>query len=195
MPRTIRQPLVRPWPKRLAGSRDLCMFSVPQTLDRPTPASTSISHSSGMTGEGLIGFLRDLRVGSLVGTLREQHSEADYKAQRLPLAVTHTVGNEGYRACSQRWGLRDNTESTTALRSFRNPRSAFTLSGCRRRTQFSCPPSQQQSSATRKTQRPKSNPPPYGDISCQKRHSDTIHPRMARMREVEVGAPGHTGDR
>jgi hypothetical protein len=52
MPRAIRQPLVRPWPKRLAGSRDLCMLSVPQTLDRPTPASTSISHSSGTTGEG-----------------------------------------------------------------------------------------------------------------------------------------------
>jgi hypothetical protein len=54
-----------------------------------------------------------------VGRLREQHSEADCKAQRLPPAVTHTDGDESYRASSQRWVLRDNTELANGPRSFR----------------------------------------------------------------------------
>jgi hypothetical protein len=45
-------------------------------------------------------------------------------------------------------------------------------------------------------QRPESRLPDR-DISSQKHHSDTTtDPRMARMRDAEVGAPlGHTGDR
>jgi hypothetical protein len=41
-----------PGPGDWPAPENFCMFSVPQTLDRPTPASTSIRHASGTTGEG-----------------------------------------------------------------------------------------------------------------------------------------------